>query len=193
MRSWQSLGGPWALLGASQWNQPATLASASLGGVWLTSFLIAAANTAIAGAILHRDSAGPGRRMAVAVVCAVSARRGSCWDRHLRSARRYGWRWCSQATSRTRRPVGQAGEALTESLAGQHLDLVVWGESSVGVDLTSDPDVMTDLTDLSRRLDAYLLVNVDAPAPAGGIYKSSVLIGPDGPLGSYKNTTGAVR
>ncbi|MDT5050521.1 MAG: apolipoprotein N-acyltransferase, partial [Mycobacterium sp.] len=36
VRSWQSLGGPWALLGASQWNQPATMASASLGGVWLT-------------------------------------------------------------------------------------------------------------------------------------------------------------
>src|SRR5215831_13847061 len=40
VRSLPSLGGPWALLGASQWNQPATLASASLGGVWLTSFVI---------------------------------------------------------------------------------------------------------------------------------------------------------
>src|SRR5262249_27969361 len=38
-RSWQGLGGPWALLGVSQWNEPAALASASLGGVWLTSFL----------------------------------------------------------------------------------------------------------------------------------------------------------
>ena len=31
VRSWHRLGGPWSLLGASQWNQPATLVSASLG------------------------------------------------------------------------------------------------------------------------------------------------------------------
>ena len=35
VRSWHRLGGPWALLGASQWSQPVTLVSASLGGVWL--------------------------------------------------------------------------------------------------------------------------------------------------------------
>ena len=33
-----------------------------------------------------------------------------------------------------------------------------------------------------------MLVNVDAPAPSGGIYKSSVLIGPDGSRGSYSKT-----
>src|SRR4030088_2286490 len=69
VRSWQSLGGPWALLGASQWNQPATMASASLGGVWLTSFLLVAANTAIVGAILHRDVSGRVIALAIALAC----------------------------------------------------------------------------------------------------------------------------
>ena len=55
VRSWERLGGPWALLGASQWNQPSTLASASLGGVWLTSFLVVAVNTAVVGVILLRS------------------------------------------------------------------------------------------------------------------------------------------
>ena len=55
VRSWHRLGGPWALLGASQWNQPATLASASVGGVWLVSFLVVAVNTAVVGAILLRS------------------------------------------------------------------------------------------------------------------------------------------
>ena len=32
IRSWQALGGPWALLGASQWQHPAMLALASVGG-----------------------------------------------------------------------------------------------------------------------------------------------------------------
>ncbi len=75
-RSWQSLGGPWALLGASQWNQPVTLASASLGGVWLTSFLIAAANTAVCGAILLTSALGRLGALAVALVCAAA---GPAW------------------------------------------------------------------------------------------------------------------
>ena len=57
VRSWDRLGGPWALLGASQWNQPATLAPASIGGVWLVSFLVVAVNTAVVGAILLRSLA----------------------------------------------------------------------------------------------------------------------------------------
>ena len=69
VRSWPSLGGPWATLGASQWNQPATLASASLGGVWLTSFLIVGANTAIACVILNRRLSARVIAAAVAGVC----------------------------------------------------------------------------------------------------------------------------
>src|SRR6201994_2467945 len=37
LRSWQALGGPWAVLGASQWQHPAVLALTSVGGVWLVS------------------------------------------------------------------------------------------------------------------------------------------------------------
>jgi apolipoprotein N-acyltransferase len=79
-----------------------------------------------------------------------------------------------------------AGAALTAGLAGQRLDLVVWGESSVGVDLSTHPEVLAELVELSRLLKVPLLVNVDAPAPARGIYKSSVLIGSDGLLGTYQ-------
>ncbi|MCH9702746.1 MAG: apolipoprotein N-acyltransferase [Actinomycetia bacterium] len=186
VRSWQGLGGPWALLGASQWNQPATLASASLGGVWLTSFLPVAVNTALTGAILHRDVSG---RVVALVIALVGAVVGPAWfvlgpappvDSTVRVALVQPGN-IDDATDRL-----AAAEVLTATLAGQRPDLVVWGESSVGVDLTSHPEVMTELADLSRRVGADLLVNVDAPAPTGGIYKSSVLIGPNGPLGSYQ-------
>jgi apolipoprotein N-acyltransferase len=85
-------------------------------------------------------------------------------------------------------PRQSASEALTAALAGQRLDLVVWGESSVGVDLAGEPEVMTRLTDLSRRVGADLLINVDARDRSGGIRKSSVLIGPDGSRGEYTKT-----
>ena len=81
-----------------------------------------------------------------------------------------------------------ASETLTEALAGQQINLVVWGESSVGVDLASHPDTVARLVELRRQVGADLLVNVDARAADGGIYKSSVLIGPAGVRGSYAKT-----
>ena len=188
VRSLPSLGGPWASLGASQWNQPAVLASSSLGGVWLTSFVIVGANTAIAGAILHRHVVVRVVGAGVALACAGLGP---------------AWFWLAPAP-----PAGPtvrvalvqpgniadsaarqaAGEALTADLAGRRLDLVVWGESSVGVDLTGHPDAMRRLADLSRRVGADLLVNVDARDRTGVISKSSVLIGPNGSRGSYSKT-----
>jgi apolipoprotein N-acyltransferase len=186
VRSWQSLGGPWALLGASQWNQPATMASASLGGVWLTSFLLVAANTAIVGAILHRDVSG--RVIALAMALA-SVAVGPAWfvlgpAPAVSATARVALVQPGDIADSAARQA--AGEALTATLAGQRPDLVVWGESSIGVDLISHPDVMADLAGLSRRVGADLLVNVDAPATTGGISKSSVLIGPNGSLGAYQ-------
>jgi apolipoprotein N-acyltransferase len=81
-----------------------------------------------------------------------------------------------------------AGEALTEDLRGRRLDLVVWGESSVGVDLTGDRDAVARLAGLSSRVGADLVVNVDARDRTGGISKSSVLIGPGGIRGTYRKT-----
>ena len=47
LRSWQALGGPWAVFGVSQWQHPAVLALAAVGGVWLISFVLVLANVAI--------------------------------------------------------------------------------------------------------------------------------------------------
>jgi apolipoprotein N-acyltransferase len=188
VRSLPNLGGPWALLGASQWNQPATLASASLGGVWLTSFVIAASNTALALVILHRRNSARVIAAAVALACAglgpalfwlgPSPPAGSTLRVALVQPGNIEDSLARQA----------AGETLTAALAGQRLDLVVWGESSVGVDLTGQPEAMTRLMDLSRRVGADLLVNVDARDRTGGIHKSSVLIGPSGSRGAYTKT-----
>jgi apolipoprotein N-acyltransferase len=185
-RSWQSLGGPWALLGASQWNQPPMLASASLGGVWLTSFLLVAVNTAIAAMILHR---GTRARVIALTVVLIGAGLGPAWfllapalsvGQTVRVALVQPGNIADSAARQA------AGEALTASLEGQRVDLVVWGESSVGVDLTSHPEAVARLAELSRRVGADLLVNVDAPAPNGRIYKSAVLVGANSGLGTYQ-------
>ena len=47
LRSWQALGGPWAVFGVSQWQHPAVLALAAVGGMWLISIALVTANVAI--------------------------------------------------------------------------------------------------------------------------------------------------
>jgi apolipoprotein N-acyltransferase len=75
-------------------------------------------------------------------------------------------------------------EQLTRDLAGKDVDLIVWGESSVGFDLGDRPDLAQRLAGLSQETGADILVNVDARrSDKPGIYKSSVLVGPDGLTG----------
>lgn len=67
------------------------------------------------------------------------------------------------------------------------------GESSVGVDPVRRPDITARLAALSRTVGADVLVNVDArqtdAAGRTGIFKSAVLVGPDGLTGDRYDKT----
>ncbi|MEU6811368.1 apolipoprotein N-acyltransferase [Streptomyces sp. NPDC046831] len=185
VRSWQGLGGPWGMLGAGQWQVGPALRLASVGGVWLLSFLVVALNVAVVLLVTVRAA----RAAAVAGLLAVAVVASAAWV----------WSPRPHLDGRVRIAVVQPGvvdgarsaerrfaleERLTHRLAGQRVDLVVWGESSVGFDLADRPDLARRLTALSRETGADLLVNVDARrSDRPGIYKSSVLVGPDGPTG----------
>src|SRR5215472_3913136 len=79
LRSWQALGGPWAVFGVSQWQHPAVLALAAVGGVWLISFVLVLANVAIVLALESLPRVGvallPGaaRRTGLAVLGVAAA------------------------------------------------------------------------------------------------------------------------
>lgn len=182
VRSWQGLGGPWGMLGASQWEVAPALRLASVGGVWLISFLVVAVNVAVAVLITIRQSRVPALAGLLAAAAAGSA----------------AWLWSPRpdADGSVRIAVVQPGVIeggdrrfarevqLTRQLAGRNVDLVVWGESSVGFDLGDRPDLARRLAALSSETGADILVNVDARrSDKPGIYKSSVLVGPDGLTG----------
>ncbi|WP_225839084.1 apolipoprotein N-acyltransferase [Streptomyces sp. NK08204] len=182
VRSWQGLGGPWGMLGASQWQVGPALRLASVGGVWLLSFLLVAVNVAAAVLVAVRESRVPALATLVATAAAASA----------------AWVWAPRphVDGQVRIAVVQPGvtdgpdrrfdreEQLTRQLAGQRVDLVVWGESSIGFDLADRPDLARRIAALSRATGADVLVNVDAHrSDRPGIYKSAVLVGPDGPTG----------
>ncbi|MFD7136553.1 apolipoprotein N-acyltransferase [Streptomyces sp. NPDC059894] len=182
VRSWEGLGGPWGMLGASQWQVEPALRLASVGGVWLLSFLVVAVNVALA--VL---AAVPAHRVpAVAGLVATAAAACAAWV----------WSPRPEVTGQARIAVVQPGvvegperrfdreEQLTRRLAGQDVDLIVWGESGVGYDLDDRPDLARRLAALSRATGAEILVNVDARrSDRPGIYKSSILVGPDGATG----------
>ncbi|GDY67288.1 apolipoprotein N-acyltransferase [Streptomyces avermitilis] len=185
VRSWQGLGGPWGLLGSSQWQVEPALRLASVGGVWLLSFLVVTVNIAVAVLVSVRASRMPALAGLVATAAATSA----------------AWAWSPRPDhdGDMRIAIVQPGvidgtgsadrrfdreEQLTRELAGQNVDLVVWGESSVGFDLADRPDLARRIAGLSERVGADILVNVDARrSDRPGIYKSSVLVGPHGPTG----------
>ncbi|MFF0200109.1 apolipoprotein N-acyltransferase [Streptomyces sp. NPDC005017] len=185
VRSWEGLGGPWGMLGASQWQVTPALRLASVGGVWLLSLLLVAVNTAVAVLVVNRAARLPALAALLVTAAVTSA----------------AWLWAPRPDTdgRVRIAVVQPGviqgagspdrrfdreEQLTRALVGQRPDLIVWGESSVGFDLRDRPDLARRIAALSRATGAGILVNVDARrSDRPGIYKSSVLVGPDGLTG----------
>ncbi|GAA1541623.1 apolipoprotein N-acyltransferase [Actinomadura kijaniata] len=177
LRSWPQLGGPWALLGASQWAYPPVLGLAALGGVWLVSFALVVVNVAVVLVLSSRRRYA----LAAAVVAAgplVSATRDAEPERTLRVA------LIQPGVIRDPAARLAEGERITGNLPPA--DLVVWGESSVSHDLRSRTDVTARLTALAAR--GELLVNEDARDASGRISKSAVLVGPDGPRARYVKT-----
>lgn len=198
VRSWEYLGGPWGLLGASQWQVTPVLRLASVGGVWLVGFVVVAVNTALAALVAlpaARAAAGRVLPTALAGTVALAALAGGL-------AAAGTWAPLPARDGSIRVALVQPGvvvgqrerlersEELTRRLAGRKPDLVVWGESSVSYDLGAHPAVLKRLSRLSSQVGARILVNVDARrSDRPGIYKSSVLVGPHGTVGRRYDKT----
>ena len=205
LRSWQALGGPWAVFGVSQWQHPAVLALAAVGGVWLISFALVLANVAIVLVIeaLPRVMPGATWRPGLAVL-GVAAAVASVGAGPLAFALTPASPAVREATVAMVQPgiVGNAvkrvdaSERLTAGLSrsgelsGVKPDLIVWGESSTAVDLTlpENRDQLQKLEALAREDGADLLVSQDATVPGKGHEKWSVLVGPAGIKGIYIKT-----
>src|SRR5918994_7056180 len=129
LRSWEGLGGPWGLLGASQWNAPALLSVAALGGVWGLSFLLVAVNLAVAAA-LRGQLPGPTRATAAVAAAALPLAALAFWSLRPASAPA-GTVRVAFVQPGVVGPVEdrfRASERLSRALpAGARPDLVVWG------------------------------------------------------------------
>src|SRR5580693_3603326 len=188
LRSWQALGGPWAVFGASQWQHPAVLALAAVGGVWLVSFALVAANTGILIVIVARrisvrliGAAGAAIVVAAGPV-AFALTPAAPVTRYITIA------MVQPGVVNNPRLRVDASQRLSAGLRRDHADLILWGESSVAYDLDTDVSLLRQLERLSAADGAQLLVNQDSIAPGGAKSKVAVLIGSNGIDGRYVKT-----
>jgi apolipoprotein N-acyltransferase len=209
LRSWQGFGGPWAVFGVSQWQHPAVLALASVGGVWLISFALVLANVAIVIALESLPRVGaailPGAswRWGLAVL-GIAAGVASVGAGPLTFALTPASPAVRQVTIAMVQPgvvsnpslATHASQTLTAELsrdgtiAGVRPDLIVWGESSINEDLTlpASHTLLKQFEALSAEDGADLLVNQDTTVPGKGHEKWSVLVSPTGIKGIYVKT-----
>jgi apolipoprotein N-acyltransferase len=211
IRSYQGLGGPWGLYGASQWQHPAVLALASIGGVWLVSVALLIANTGLTllvGALRPAGSTSPTgttpRRRITMTALGIAAFAAAAGSGPLAFALTPPFAAVRQVAIALVQPgavsdVAQrvdASEALTAGLgttgafAKDHPSLIVWGESSVADDLSLDHALLRRIETLSSRDQAEILASQDAaiPGPRAGQEKVAVLVSPDGIEGRYVKT-----
>jgi apolipoprotein N-acyltransferase len=187
IRSWQALGGPWALLGASQWQHPAVLALASVGGVWLVSFVLVAANV---GAVILITAGSVAIRALGAAATAVAVAAGPLAFALTPPVHPTGYvtvALVQPGTEQHPSPLGTASQRLTAGLAPRHPGLIVWGESSVGYDLRFHHGLLDQLRRLSAADGAQILVDQDSYTPVGKA-KSAVLIAAGGIMATYTKT-----
>ena len=194
-RSWQALGGPWAVLGASQWQHPAVLALASVGGVWLVSFVLVASNVAIVIVLTARRWTA---RAASAVVAAGVVAAGPVVFALTAPAPVAGAATIALVQAGVTNGDQQrvdTSQRLTEDLirgagAGGRAtepDLIVWGESSVAYHLESDQSLLRTIEKLSATAGTQILVNQDS-VHDDQKSKVAVLVGASGIAGTYTKT-----
>ena len=211
-RSWQALGGPWAVFGVSQWQHPAVLALAAVGGVWLVSFALVMANVAIVLVIESLPRVGtallPGAsqrawRPGLAAL-GVAAVLVTVFAGPLAFALTPASPAVRQVTVAMVQPGElsnvslrqHASETLTAelsrggTLSGVRPDLIVWGESSIAEDLTLPKShaLLSQIEALSATDGADILVSQDATPPGKGHEKWAVLVSPAGINGIYIKT-----
>jgi len=202
-RSWQGFGGPWDVLGTSQWQHPAVLALAAVGGAWLISFALIAANTGIAILLLARGmavratgaagfavalAAGPLAFALSATVPPVRPVTVALVQPGITNGENQRVDASLQLSARLTRPGGLRGVIPPGQPDAARPDLIVWGESSVGTDVEREPALLQQIKRLAADTGAQVLVNQDASRPGGARSKVALLIGPHGIVGSYTKT-----
>lgn len=190
LRSWKHLGGTWGLLGLTQWNNSPILQGAALGGVWLLSLLLVAFNVGLAAAFLQKRWAHRTLALGLAAALPIVSLAYGLWRAEPPVTRVLHVAGIQPGVVHGGEDRLDAHERLTRQLSrtADEYDLVVWGQSSVGFDPESNPDVERRLRETAAAAGADLFVNVDARDDEGRITKSMRQYTPGGVQAVYEKS-----
>ena len=195
LRSSVPLGGfTWGQLAQSQhdlffW----TLRPAAWGGAWLVAGLVVAINAAVAEALLAR---GRSRILSgVAAAALLAAPFALPWSSADGPTLRVA---IVQGNVPQDFPGGQyekelaitrSHARLTSAIGPGEVDLVVWPESSVGLDIERDVTVATEVRDAARSIDTPMIVGGNLDIDAERYKVMAFLVARDGTVvDSYQKT-----
>ncbi len=188
VRSWQGFGGPWAVYGTSQWQHPAVLALAAVGGVWLVSFALVAANTGILICCVARRIRVRLVGAAAALVAIGAGPVAFMLTPPPPTVREFRIALVQPGVVGNPALRVDASRRLTTGLHGHDADLIVWGESSVAYNLDTDAALLGQIRRLAAADGAQILLNQDSIGRNGAKSKVAVLVGSNGIDGRYVKT-----
>ena len=186
------VGFPWGELAQSQGVFPWLLQIAQLGGGKTVSFLLVAVNACVALALLSRGAAGVRWAATATVAIALMVPLSFFLPRVipegppessevLRVAIVQG-----NASPGVEVEDGRARVArhlrLTQALVGERIDLVVWPESSVGIDPFTDENVAAMVGEAARAVDAWMIVGANLDAGEDRYEVVTLLVDPTGEI-----------
>lgn len=189
LRTYFPLGGfTWGQLAQSQHDLELMLRPARLAGGWLVSFLVVAVAAALARAWIWRRS--PRRALAALALAGVVAAApaalppASAGGRPLRVAIVQGNVPLDFRGSSFDKDLAilDSHVRLTEGLADDEVDLVVWPESSVGIDHERYPEVKVALASAARAAGAPLIAGGNLDLGDGRYKVMTFLVSPRGEI-----------
>ena len=177
----------WGQLAQSQHDLMWFIRPAALGGAWLVTFIVVSINSSIALAVIRGM-----QRRAAAVVPALAALALVVGPALFPSNEATGESinvaivqgnvprdWTGTGFEKRVR-ILEGHVASTLELAGRDIDLVVWPESAVGIDLEKDTFVAEQIAQAARAVGAPMIVGGDLDAGPENYRVMAFLISAEG-------------
>jgi apolipoprotein N-acyltransferase len=205
LRSLGALGHVWGNLGYALWQRLSLIQSADLGGVYLTAFLVALTNAAVAALVVRGGACGSSDERArtrdctrplVLVVAFLHLANWGYGRARLATELQGSDRRVRAVAVQESVPVADKAVAATvwtelkqhenATLSVTDTELVVWPETALPTVVTDLPAMMTRLTDLATRSNRTLVVGAMDRDAASRDYNAALVFAPKrGLIGRY--------
>ena len=178
----------WGQLAQSQHDLLWFIRPAAIGGAWLVTGIVVAVNATIAHIVLvarerRADAVGPPLAACIALIAAPALLPANTADGppiNVAIVQGNVPRDWTGTGFEKRQTILENHVNATQELAGEDIDLVVWSESAVGIDLDNDPFVAEQIAQAARAVEAPMIVGGDLDAGPDNYRVMAFLVSAEG-------------